>query len=236
MRDKIKFDLKYGRAILSKKKKATIRVGERKYTNEVKIYVGERFAGKAKVVKQFPFRIKNLQDWMVRKEGMSRKALLKELARIYGKITNKLFTFVEFDLEPVYFVGIDLKGENALIYIIDGAEKKVVAKKLKLDEVIQFVRDFDPRTVAINCDKEEVYQEGEIIFIGDCEDSLSLLRKMRNKVKGKVILTNSKFAKRLLKVKAEGAFGLARVAAIVAYLHFLGETEEVSGLRVPKEM
>ncbi len=233
MRNKIKFDLKYGRAILSRKKKATIRVGERKYANEVKIYIGERYAGKAKVVKQFPFRIKNLQDWMIRKEGMSRKALLKELARLYGKVTNKLFTFVEFELEPTYFVGIDPKEKIALVYVIDGAGKKVISKRINMNDLTSFVKSFDPRTVAINCEKEEVYGGGELSFIGECEKALKLLRKIRNKVKGNVILTNAKFAKR--KIKAEGEFAKARIAAMVAYLHFLGETEEVSGIRIPKD-
>ncbi len=232
MRNKIKFDLKYGRAILSKKKRATIRVGERKYANEVKIYIGERYAGKAKVVKQFPFRIKNLQEWMVRKEGMSRKALLKELARLYGKITNKLFTFVEFELEPTYFVGIDPKEKIALVYVIDGNGKKVASKKVQKEDILNFVKSFDPRTVAINCEKEEVYEEGELSFIGECENALKLLRKLRNKVKGNVILTNSKYAKR--KIKAEGEFAKARIAAVVAYLHFLGETEDISGIKIPK--
>ncbi len=233
MREKIKFDLKYARAILSGKKRATIRVGKREYASKVKIYIGERFAGKAKVVKQFPFRIKNIQNWMIRKEGMDRKTLLKELARLYGKITDKLFTFVEFELEPTYFVGIELKGDFALVYVVDGSQKKVVAKEVEHSGVVNFVKSFDPRTVAINCDKEEIYSDGELEFIGDCDGSLKLLREVRTKIKGNVILTNCNYVRRFF--KSQGKFSCARNCAIVAYLHFVGETEDISGLKVPKE-
>ena len=232
MRDKIKFDLIYAQAVLSKKKRATIRVGERKYTDVVKIYVGERFAGKAKVVKQFPFRVKNLQDWMVRKEGMSKKELLRGLSRIYGNISNRVLTFVEFDLEPVYFAGVD--GDN--VFVVDGAGKKVVAKKVNGDELISFLKQFDPKAVAINCDKEEIYTHGELEFIGECDEAIELLRKLRSKLKGKIILTNSKSAKKHMRIKASGSFASSRIAALVAYLNFLGETEDISGIRIPKDL
>ena len=230
MRDKIKFDLKYAQAVLSKKKRATIRVGERRYTNKVKIYVGERFAGKAKVVKQFQFRIRNLQDWMARKEGMSKKELLRELSRIYGNISNRVLTFVEFDLGPVYFSGIDRNS----VFIVDGAGKKVIAKRLSDDELIPFLKEYDPKAVAINCNKEEIYSHGELEFIGECDEAINLLRKIRSKIKGKVILTNSKSAKKYLRVKTSGSFASSRVAALVAYLNFLGETEDISGIKIPK--
>ncbi len=248
MREKITFDFKDIKSIISRKKRATIRIGIRRYSNRIKIYAGRRYLGEARVINQFPFKIKNLEDWMVRKIGMNRKSLLRELFEIYGNLKNKVFTFVEFELR-VYFCGIDLGLKYSGVYIVDGNKKKVFSGRVKNDEIINIVKKFKPLVVAIDAPLKEIptsWRDSELELIKRGFKPLPLNMKsmkeltkiaidLKKKIKRKVIETFADADKKILKIKGKSDITDARACALTAYLYLLNEVENLKGIIIPKE-
>uniref|UniRef100_A0A7J3ZK48 ASCH domain-containing protein n=1 Tax=Fervidicoccus fontis TaxID=683846 RepID=A0A7J3ZK48_9CREN len=91
---------RYAQAILSGKKKATIRLGVVKpKSREVLLHAGGRVVAKLYIKKFYHKRLKELDVQEARLEGLSSvRELRKELARIYGRLDpNTLVTVVVFD-------------------------------------------------------------------------------------------------------------------------------------------